>query len=48
MSKGTPSHGKRGGKKTHVACPRCGSRSVHRRNKVCAACGYGRSAKLKK
>jgi large subunit ribosomal protein L37e len=45
MSKGTPSHGKRGKRKTHVKCGRCGKFSLHVRKKVCAACGFGKSSK---
>ena len=48
MSKGTPSHGKRGKRKTHVRCPRCGSKSYHARKKRCAACGFGKSRRLKR
>jgi large subunit ribosomal protein L37e len=47
MSKGTPSMGKRGKRKTHVKCPRCGGRSYNQRKKRCASCGYGRGRKLK-
>ena len=46
MTKGTPSKGKRQ-KKTHIACRRCGKRAYHIRRKICAACGYGKSAKIK-
>ncbi len=47
MSKGTPSMGKRSGKKTHIRCRRCGRHSYHVRHKVCAHCGYGRSSKMR-
>ncbi|MBD3260882.1 MAG: 50S ribosomal protein L37e [Candidatus Altiarchaeales archaeon] len=47
MSKGTPSLGKRNRPKTHNRCPRCGKYSMHRRNKTCGACGYGKTAKRK-
>lgn len=47
MTKGTPSFGKRN-KRTHIACRRCGQKSYHVRDKVCSACGYGKSSKLKK
>ncbi|RLG21541.1 50S ribosomal protein L37e [Methanosarcinales archaeon] len=43
MSKGTPSM--KGGKKTHIRCRRCGRVSYHKRKKVCASCGFGRSAR---
>lgn len=47
MSKGTASHGKKSGKKTHIACRRCGKKTYHMRDKVCASCGYGNSSKLR-
>lgn len=47
MSKGTPSRGKHSGKKTHISCRRCGNHSYHIRKKVCASCGFGKSAKLR-
>ncbi|MGB9675130.1 MAG: 50S ribosomal protein L37e [Candidatus Nanoarchaeia archaeon] len=40
MSKGTPSKGKRTGKKSHIRCPRCGRHSYHFQNKRCSSCGY--------
>ncbi len=48
MAKGTPSKGKLSGGKTHIVCRRCGERSFHVSRKVCASCGYGKSAKLRK
>ncbi|MFX1297564.1 MAG: 50S ribosomal protein L37e [Promethearchaeota archaeon] len=47
MGKGTPSFGKHQ-KKTHIRCRRCGRRSYHIRRKSCAACGFGRSRKIKR
>lgn len=47
MSKGTPSMGKKSGKKTHIMCRRCGSRTYHAKDKVCSSCGYGKSARLR-
>ena len=47
MAKGTPSFGKHQGK-THVLCRRCGRHSYHATDGVCSACGFGKSAKLKK
>lgn len=44
--KGTPSFGKHN-KITHIACRRCGRHTFHIRKSVCAACGYGRSAKIR-
>ena len=37
--------GKRGSKKTHIVCRRCGKRSYHVRHKTCASCGFGATAK---
>ncbi|MBW2985602.1 50S ribosomal protein L37e [Candidatus Woesearchaeota archaeon] len=48
MSKGTPSMGKKSGKKTHIVCRRCGKRTYHVRKKRCSSCGYGRSSKLRR
>ena len=47
MVKGTPSFGLRN-KKTHIICRRCGKRSYHVRDKMCSACGFGKSSRLKK
>ncbi|MBS3139224.1 50S ribosomal protein L37e [Candidatus Woesearchaeota archaeon] len=47
MSKGTPSEGKKSGKKNMIMCRRCGRRSYHVRHKVCASCGFGKSKKLR-
>jgi large subunit ribosomal protein L37e len=48
MTKGTPSMGKKSGKKTHIRCRRCGKHTYHASKKVCASCGYGNSSKLRK
>jgi len=48
MSKGTPSFGKRGKKVLHIKCRRCGRTSFHVRKGYCAACGFGRSKRLRK
>ena len=48
MVKGTASHGKKSGKKTHIRCRRCGKRSYHIRKKKCSNCGYGNSSKMRK
>ena len=48
MAKGTPSMGKKSGKKTHIPCRRCGKTSYHKTKKKCASCGYPESSKLKK
>jgi len=47
MSKGTPSKGKRN-KTRHIACRRCVSIFYHVRHKVCSACGFGRSTRIRK
>ncbi len=39
--------GKKNKPKTHVKCPRCGSRSYHSRKKTCSSCGYGRAKRMK-
>lgn len=39
--KGTPSKGKRSGKKTHVVCRRCGNHTYHAQKKECSSCGFG-------
>lgn len=46
MSKGTPSLGKRN-KRLHIRCRRCGRNSFHVKQRYCAACGYGRTKKLR-
>lgn len=46
MSKGTPS--KMGGKKAHTICRRCGKHAYHIQKRVCGACGFGKSAKIRK
>lgn len=43
-AKGTPSQGKKN-KTIHVKCRRCGEKSYHIKQKACAACGFGKSAK---
>lgn len=45
--KGTSSHGKKSGKKSHIRCRRCGKPSYHIRKKKCSSCGYGRSSKIR-
>ena len=35
-------------KKSHIACRRCGKITYHIRKKICSACGYGKTKKLKK
>jgi large subunit ribosomal protein L37e len=48
MVKGTPSMGKKGKGKLHIACRRCGEISYHMKKGECASCGYGKSSKLRK
>ena len=48
MTKGTPSMGKKSGKKSHIVCRRCGKRTYCIRKKRCSSCGYGRSARMRK
>ena len=49
MTKGTHSMGKKSRRTNLVQrCRRCGERSYHIRNKKCAKCGYGSTAKLKR
>ncbi|RJX16462.1 hypothetical protein CW703_01155 [Candidatus Bathyarchaeota archaeon] len=35
-------------KPVHIRCRRCGRRAYHKTKKKCAACGYGKTKKLKK
>lgn len=48
MTKGTPSMGRKSGKKTHIVCRRCGNRTYHASHKECSSCGYGKTAKIRK
>ena len=48
MSKGTPSFGKMSKGRTHIRCPRCGRHSYNVAKGYCAACGYGRSRRLRR
>ncbi|MGM5480678.1 MAG: 50S ribosomal protein L37e [Nanobdellota archaeon] len=45
MGTGTATQGKHSGKGSHINCRRCGAHAYHRKSGVCAACGYGKSAK---
>jgi len=47
MTKGTPSMGRKSGKKTHIYCRRCGRHTYHKSRNICSSCGYGRSSKLR-
>ena len=46
MTKGTPSMGKKN-KVSHIRCRRCGRASYNRQTRICAACGYGKTAKIR-
>jgi len=46
MTKGTAS--KMGGKKTHIACRRCGKHAFNVQKRVCASCGFGETSKLRR
>jgi large subunit ribosomal protein L37e len=46
MSKGTPSKGKHH-TPVHVKCRRCGNVSYNISKRYCAACGFGRSKRLR-
>lgn len=48
MTKGTTSFGKRSKGKTHIRCRRCGRHSYNIRKKYCAACGFGRSKRIRR
>ena len=48
MGTGTSTFGKKSGKKTHIMCRRCGSRSYHATKAVCASCGFGRTKRMRK
>jgi len=43
---GSPSMGKRQ-KRTHILCRRCGKRAYHMRDSVCAACGFGKTKRIR-
>jgi len=45
--KGTTSFGKRN-KTKHIRCRRCGRNAYNVRKRYCAACGFGRSKRLRK
>jgi large subunit ribosomal protein L37e len=47
MTKGTPSMGRKSGKKNMIKCRRCGKTTYHMRKKKCSSCGYGKSAKTR-
>ncbi|MGQ9478475.1 MAG: 50S ribosomal protein L37e [Thermoproteota archaeon] len=44
---GTTTFGRLHKKKTHKICRRCGRKAFNVRKKYCAACGFGRTPKLR-
>jgi large subunit ribosomal protein L37e len=48
LTKGTPSRGLHSKGKTHIICRRCGRRAFNVAKGYCAACGYGKSKKIRK
>ncbi|MCI2414581.1 MAG: 50S ribosomal protein L37e [Candidatus Aramenus sp.] len=46
--KGTPSFGKMNNSYTHIRCRRCGRHSYNVAKHYCAACGFGRSKKIRR
>ncbi len=48
MVKGTTSFGKMSKGKTHIRCPRCGRHSYNVAKGYCAACGYGKSRRIRR
>ena len=48
MVKGTPSMGKKSGKKSHIKCRRCGNHAYHAKHSECASCGFGKSKRIRR
>jgi len=48
VTKGTPSFGKMGRGHTHIVCRRCGRRAFNVAKGYCAACGFGRSKRIRR
>ncbi|ADM26889.1 LSU ribosomal protein L37E [Ignisphaera aggregans DSM 17230] len=46
--KGTPSMGKRNKNVTHIKCRRCGRNAFNVAKGYCAACGFGRSSRIRR
>lgn len=40
--------GKRSKNKTHIRCRRCGRHAYNVSKKYCAACGFGRSSRIRR
>jgi len=47
MPDGKASFGKKNSK-THAICRRCGRHAMHMTTKVCAACGFGKSSRIRR
>ncbi len=47
MTKGTPAFGRKIGVK-HIRCRRCGRVAFHVKKSKCAACGFGKTRKIRK
>jgi len=45
--RGTPSMGKHSKTPTHIRCRRCGRHAYNITKGYCAACGFGRTSKLR-
>jgi len=48
MGSGTATMGQRNKKETHIKCRRCGRKSFNRKKGYCAACGFGKSSRMRK
>lgn len=48
MGKGTSASGKHNKEGNHIRCRRCGRHSYHKKEKTCSACGFGRTATLRR
>ncbi|HLD18723.1 MAG TPA: 50S ribosomal protein L37e [Candidatus Nanoarchaeia archaeon] len=47
MTKGTPSMGRKSGKKNMIRCRRCGRRTYHFSKRKCSSCGFGSSKRMR-
>lgn len=47
MPDGKAAFGKKN-KKTHAICRRCGRHSMHITDRVCSACGFGKSSRMRR
>jgi large subunit ribosomal protein L37e len=46
--KGTYSQGQHNKAGSHIICRRCGKHAFHKNRKICASCGYGNTARIRK